>query len=499
MDEKKKGKRLVNWDRILPILLSAISSIFSILTSFLIAKPLGSDLYGTIQYYLGLISTISILLSFGIDYVLIKSSQFSKDPKAFFSKYIFLFDLVSLFGLSIFFLISYFGLAGVAGNAWLIIWISLSGYFTAYSLVFGGFLLGTGKATLSTFLSSFLPKLILFVGSLSILYFGGSELLVNWYVILYLLAYAVSVVPFSLSKIKKTPFKFSKSEVLTVISFFLLSVTQSLNKSLSKVIQGQYDAYQTTQGHSYTGILGLSLQIFTLANLFGSTVTSLAQPLFASYFEGKDEKGLIDTYRQVLRINSYIAIPFCLALMLETSSVLRLFGDSFSTMESVYFFVLIGIATLLSTVCGPCGTMLTYAGHEKIQIINGLIYIGLFVGLSLLFETITIYGIPISYLASTVVVEVAKLVELAIFYKTIPIDWKTLLVLFALSIIVTIIFFPLRYISNLYVWIGTNAVLGLGVIVGCFFLTPFKSDRTFFQKRTPSKEINTEEEHGHNV
>lgn len=483
------GIKTIDFEKILPILFSALAAGFSVLTSFLIAKPLGSQLYGVIQYYLGLINTLTTIICFGINFVLIKSSQFASDKKQFFTKYMVLFDLISALSLIVFFVIAYFFLANVSYNVLLILLIGASAYFTAYGTMLGSYLLGTGKATLSVVLSSFLPKLLLFVASLTFLYVGGKDQFTSVYVWIYLVAYFLSEIPYSLTLYRKTKIKFDKKEILAVLTFFALSATQGLNSSLSKVIQGQYDAVQTAQGQSYTGILGLSLQIISLASLFSGAVTSLAQPIFAKFYGLHDEKSLLSTYRTVLRVNSYIAIPFCLALMVQAKSVLGLFGDSYSTNEGVVFFLLCGGSSLLSTICGPCGTLMTFSGHEKIQIVNGLVYIGVFVGLSLLLETSTIYGIPIAYAVSTVISETLKLIELWIFYKQIPIDWKTGLTLLIMAAVSCAFFFPLGFISDTIPWCVVNALFGVLIIIAFFAFSPFKNDKAFFGKKKSGEEM----------
>jgi O-antigen/teichoic acid export membrane protein len=423
-------------------------------------------------------------VAFGINFVLVKSSQFQQNPKAFFTRYIILFDIVSAVVFPVFFAISYFQLSELKENIFLIILIFGSGFCTAYDALLGGYLLGIGKATLSTALTSFIPKLALFVTLLLFYYVFGKQFLMDYYVIGYLVVYFLSCVPYSFVFFRKAKFRFSKTEIVAILSFFVLVVTQSLNTNLSKVIQGQYDSYQSSQGKSYTGILGLSMQIMTLATLFSATVTTLAQPVFAFHSERKDNTSLIDEYRTVLRVNSYITIPFCIALMIEAKSLLSIFGSSYSDSKSVIFFLIIAASFLLSSVTGPDGTLLTFSGHEKIQIINGLIYIIVFVGFSIFLETFTIFGIAIAFAISTIVVEGMKLIEIGVYYKTIPIDIKTLFTLLVMSGICIAIFYPITFVQNAILWTAANILIGIMAIILCFFLSPFRKDKYFFKTKS---------------
>lgn len=79
----KKIFNNLNLEKIGPFIFSGLASLFSILTSLLIARPLGNVLYGQIQYYIGLITTIQAIIKFGIGAIMTKNAQFEKDKKAF--------------------------------------------------------------------------------------------------------------------------------------------------------------------------------------------------------------------------------------------------------------------------------------------------------------------------------------------------------------------------------------------------------------------------------
>jgi O-antigen/teichoic acid export membrane protein len=487
--KKTKKRNKADPEKALPVILSIGASVLSALTSLLIAKPLGSELYGTIQYYVGIIGSLATILPFGLIYVLTKKTQFQEDKKEFLTKHILLFNLLNAISIPIFVLIAYFGLSKLNKNLTVIILLFFSGYATAFDGLIGAYLLGTKRAALSTALKSFIPKMILFVLSICVLYLDGKLKLVEFYIPIYLLSYGISCIPYSISLIKKTSFRFSKGELMDIGAFFLLSVTQGINTYLSRVMQGQYDAVQVSSGNtSYNGIYGLSLQIMALSTLFGSVITTISQPTFAFYSQQNDNKGLINSYRQVLRVNSYIGIPFGFALLIECKPVLSFFGNSYTSNESILFFILVGTSTLLSNITGPDGTLLTYAGHQKLQIINGLVLVGSFLTVSSILFNFSIYGIPIAYLSSTFIVEILKIIEFKHFYKTLPIDKKTGLLLLAILAFCFAAFFPLSLISNKWVWLIANLVVGCVVILLCFVLTPYKEDRLFFKRKQNQNE-----------
>jgi len=475
-----KRKKSISWNRVIPVLFSGISAVLGIATSFLIARPLGSELYSVVQYRLGLVGTLSIFFQLGINFVLTKNSQFEKEPGEYLTKYMLLFHIGSILITGLFFIIGYFFLQPLNKDVLVILLIALAAYIAAHDAIVSGFMLGTHRATLSSLVGSLLPKAILLVSAAVVMLVAGFEATAEWYVPLYGLGFLASSLPFTIVLAKPTKaIHFSKAEVALVFSFFLLSLSQSLNSYLSRVMQGQYDFYNTAEV-SYTGVLGLALQIMTVATMFGSVVSNISAPDFAFLSLRASKADLLQRYRQTVRVNAYICVPFVMALASQAKMVLSLFGESYTGDASVIFFVLVAVATMVSNFTGPTGTLLTFSGHDKIQIINGLLYSSLFVVIALALRDVTVFGIPIAYLCATICVEAAKYIELAIACRANPIDWRTALLLVALAAVSFAVFFPIRKVTAFGDWVIVNLFLGVGLIVGAFLLTPFKKDRRFF-------------------
>ena len=472
-------KRL-DFNKLLPIVFSVLSALFGALTSLLIARPLGQEKYGIVTYYLGIINVLQLILALGINFVVTKNAQFQTNPKGYFSKY---FIIILLWGVGVlpfFFLLGYFFLS-LSKNVLLICLLLFAAIFMTINVVVAAFLLGEKKAALAS-LISLVARFLLFAGSLSVFFLFGGDSFVEWYVVIYLGAYVLSVIPVLFVLVRKPAFKMTKAEFITMGSFFVLSLAQGINANLSRIIQGQYDSYQTSQGHSYNGILGLALQIMSIAALFAGVITNYAQPHFSRIANMNNPQALIEYYRQVLRVGSYVSAPFIVALIAEYRMVLAVFGESFVGHENYVFLLLIGISTFLSTITGPTGTMLTYSGHEKLQIVNGLLSTGVLVLIALLLMEKTIYGLPIAFLVSTVVAETAKFFEVWWIYKIPPIEWKTLFVILAISGVSCGVFFACGLIGHLALWLGVNVMVGCLVIFLCFVCSPFKEDKKFFRK-----------------
>ena len=93
---------------------------------------------------------------------------------------------------------------------------------------------------------------------------------------------AISLI-FIIILVRKTSFKFSKKEILTILAFFALNATYSLNTALGKVIGSEF--YHVEE----VGAFSLSAQLVTLSTLFVSVITSMSKPVFSSLANDKEK------------------------------------------------------------------------------------------------------------------------------------------------------------------------------------------------------------------
>jgi len=469
----KKSK--INWQKTLPIILSALSAVLSLLTTFFIARPLGDVRYGEVQGYVGIMQVLSIVTALGLPDFLTKSTQFAENKKAFFSKYFFLVCCWSIIVYPAFFAISYFFLNMFAHSVLLISITGLAAFAQCIGMLIGGFYLGTYKQTKGIFFESLFPKLLLFLLSIALIFvFSIRDGFYLYYIYGFLAIYGILSIVFIFILVRKTTFRFSKKEIFTVLSFFALSATYSLNTALAKVIGSTYyDSFADV------GAFSLSAQIVTLGTLFVSVISSMAKPVFSSL--ANDKEKLILYFQKITRINSYIVIPFCLGFIVQSKSLLSLFGDSFSP----YYLILIlmSCGTLFANVTGPNGSMLAMANHEKLEIINGIINIGIFLIGAFCFRFLHGVGLALATFMAVFIVNLVKLVEIRVLYKTNPYPLKLIIHLSILIIVCALAFFSVDFIPNIYIKVCVDCVVGITLIVLSFIITPNKTDKYFFSKK----------------
>jgi O-antigen/teichoic acid export membrane protein len=471
----------VNKDTVLPIIFSGLSAVISIATTFLIAKPIGTEKYGNVQYYVGIINTLGLIMTYGFATFLSKESQFQSGKKAFFSKCFLWMCCLAAATLPVFLLVGTFALSGLHQNFWLVVCLFVCGFLLATCSLIGPFLIGIHKASLGVLFETFLPRLLLFVASVAFVGFSAYDAFVNNYIYIYIVAFGAITIPFLFVCLRKPlSLKISKTQIASISVYFVLNASATIQSNLSKIILGEASSSFDT-----VGIFSLCLQIVTMGTLFSSVISSISRPDFALLGGGKDRDALFAYFRKITRINCYISIPFLMAFIIEAKNVLLLFGTDYAAYPLM--MVLLGIGYLAFNLVGPLGTMLVMSGHEKIELINSISTILVFFVLGISLAKITVYALPIAIMVSDILSSIAKYVETLIIYKKNPYNWELLIHVILILCISGIVFYSLTFITSGTYFLLANVVFGIVLICGFLFITPFKDDKYFFFRKKSDK------------
>lgn len=467
--------RKISIQKTLPIILSAASAMISLMTTYFIAKPLGPDLYGKIQFYVGVIQTTSLICSFGSNYFLTKNIQFHSSKKAFFTKTLVVIFFWFLFVSPIFFNVANTLLTTFNQNHLTILIVLLCSLCTSIMSCVGGYYLGTYKPANSTLFENFLPKTALFIISILIIYvFGMGVSFADIYIYIYLGIYGFGSIVFLIVLLRKTKISFTKSEVVSLLSFFALTTTYSLNSSLSKIIAAEY--YNSFSG---VGAYSLSVQIISVSKLFSGVIINMSKPHFTKY-KGNNFL-LFEYFRKITRISAYVVIPFCFGFITQAKFILSIFGEDYSVFS--FMLVLLSIDTLITELTGPNGNLLAMTNHEKIELFNGFLNIGIFLFFAYLFKEIGILGLPIAILTSTTITNIFKIIEIYVLFKTNPYNIKMLVHYLIMSLISFSTFSLISLINNIYIILILDIVCGILLIVLFNIINPNKEDKYFFLKK----------------
>lgn len=464
----------LKFKKLFPIIISGVIAVISFLTTFLIAKPLGPVIYGRLQTYVGTIQTLSLVSSLGLNLFFTKKIQFEHNKKGFFTKWFLLMCFWSLIIFPLYFLIAVFWLKTISNHLF-ILFVCIASFFNGVVIIVSGYYLGNYQPTKSSIFESLIVKLGLFLFSLiCVTVLNIVNDFPEYYLIGYLIIYIVLGVYFIIHLFRKTQLKFSKQEILSLASFFALSCTYSLNSSLSKVIGAEF-----YENYGLVGAYSVSLQIVSIASLFAGVITTMAKPRFASLTF--DHEKLFSYYRMITRINAFIVIPFCLGFIIQAKPILQIIGPDYVDYFGILIILCIG--TILTNLSGPIGGLLAMAGHEKLELFNGLINFGTFIISAFALKGIGIYGLALANVIAIISTEVMKFIEVKKVYNRYSFTIKNLIHFLIIALISGSVFFVISLIPNIFILFTVDIIVGLGLILAFNIINPNREDKYFFVRR----------------
>lgn len=456
----------------IPLILSFVSAVISFAFTFLVSRRIGSEEYGLIEFYIGIISTTSILISFGLPSYLKKSTQFYDNKKAFFSNILLIFLVIAMIGVPVFFLATYFGLVKDIGkNISLITVLYICSIFSALGVLVASFYIGMKEPSKSIVFGTIIPHSFVLVASI-ILLFTSKDKIPDYYVYILILSHIISTLPCLIKYARPSRMQMKKTDLKIITSFYLVALTSSLYSEISKIFQAQFN-----EGFSSVGVLGVSLKVISVASIFLGVISKITMPEFATYAKNKDYDNLIAYYRKVTRVNSYVVIPFVVAIVMQSTKVLGLFGEDYSAYP--WILVILASSSYISHITGPTGTMLLMIGQEKFEILNGVIKLILFLLIGIPLGRRYVWGLPLAIFVADGLINLIKFIEVKHVTKKHPYSWKMLFHILAMTVISVLIFLPFNFIKNQIVWLALNVVVGAGVILLFFLLSPYKEDKQF--------------------
>lgn len=462
----------INKEFSLTFIFSICSSVLGFIFSFLAAKFLEADGYGEVNYYLSISSLLNVFITFGADNFLIKRLQFEDDKKAALARIYFLLLFTSLLTLPVYFLIAYFGLEKLNRNVGLIFIIFFASVIGSFSTILSAYFTGISKNQFRTIFSGIIPHIgmLLFF---SIHFFTNTlDLFIRLYLIYSMAISLACVIPFVATHCHKTKIKFSKNEILQLLTFALIWICYNTTNPIANIFIGE-----KYQEFNVVGIFSLSNQLLTVASLANGIIINISYPVFSRYSKTGDHERLYKYYQTVTRVNMYISVPFYIAFAIEAADLFQFFGQSYSGYTLI--LVLLSISSMLECVTGPSGSVLLMGGKEKQNLYCSILKFAVYIGLLATLINFTVYAAPISAIVATLLANVLKLYYLWKMEHRNYFNTRIIVPWIVVSGLCSVCFYPISLINNIYLWLVLNCVFGLGLILLFIFFTPFKADRKF--------------------
>src|SRR5215472_7478722 len=136
------------------------------------------------------------------------------------------------------------------------------------------------------------------------------------------------------------------------------------------------------KGVAAAAVYTAATRFLAVGQLGGVAINNAAQPRFTELFTAGDRRGANDIYQATTAWLVLLLWPLFLLAVVYGPQVLLVFGRSYSAGTTV--IVILGIAALFSTACGQVDMVLITSGRSSWSLANGLLAVGVNVGVDLL-------------------------------------------------------------------------------------------------------------------
>jgi O-antigen/teichoic acid export membrane protein len=137
------------------------------------------------------------------------------------------------------------------------------------------------------------------------------------------------------------------------------------------------------------GVYRLAFKVANLITFTQFAISSIAAPMFSSFFAKNDLEGMKRITRDIGYMNLAISTPVFIMMLIFPSFVLDFFGKEFSA--GVAPLIVLAIGQIINAICGPVMYILTMTGKEKKA--RNIIIVASVINLGLNLYLIPIYGL----------------------------------------------------------------------------------------------------------
>ncbi|MGB0639198.1 MAG: polysaccharide biosynthesis C-terminal domain-containing protein, partial [Myxococcota bacterium] len=173
------------------------------------------------------------------------------------------------------------------------------------------------------------------------------------------------------------------------------------------------------------GVYRVSVALAMLGALPVMASTTMFGPVVAELVYIKDQVRLNSLLKIVTRWLLVIAAPLYIGVLLLPDIILGIFDESYLSGERALSILMIGQAVYVA--CAPTGAILTNAGHSMLNLINGLVAVGLNIALNA--WLIPQYGIEGAAIASATALatwSLLRLVQVQVLHQCSPFNLRNI-------------------------------------------------------------------------
>jgi len=412
--------------------------------NFFLAKFLGAEVYGEISYYLSFTQIIALVISF--NYVaLYMGERITKENSNSFSLFFTIESMVFIIS----FLPAIYILSSKTHSFEVSFLILLISYFMVMASLIGLEFNSQKNVEKSILFSTLLPRVLLIIMFLSMIFFNLATPKGYLYVNLFSL---ILIVGFFIYRWK--PKIYLKKDIFKrAWKFYLLGIIGASFKPIANILQKEY--------YGYNEVANLSIALIFLAGfyLIGSVLVKFVLPKIHEAWKNKDLKKIEELYSNNTTLEVILISPLVVIALTNIDLIVQFLGDSYTLLRVYLLILMVGFLPDLFT--GITGNILRSTENEKYEIFNEVLV--LVSGLSLIYLLKDHqYGVVIAISVSTFLYNIAKFSEVYILLKIKPFSFNKFMFLILYILLLTAIFI---IIAQLDIYLRALLILVVMILV----------------------------------
>jgi O-antigen/teichoic acid export membrane protein len=410
-----------NFEIIFSILLRVVSSFLLFLIFYITAKKLSIESFGNFQFFITLITVLSLTLSLGVDQKIFKESvKLIREKKntidtIILSSIVHFFIIISIFVVVILCIVNIFQLNNYTNlNLYFILVLFVSVALNIFNSFLFQYLRAIGKNKLFIFTSGLFQNLILIILILFFIDFNLNQLIFFYFLTILINFFLLILINKNLIKYGKISTKKFKNICLESNNFFKFKILSTINGTLDIWFIAIF------ANDILLGFYIFALRFASIPRLFHTASANYYLPKLLDLFNQNKNRKLINLYHKST-FSLYLLVFFpIIVFLIFTTSIVELISDKYY--ESINIIRVILIAQLVNLVTGPNGLLFSYTKYinwlfNKLLLCSCFYILFMFIG----YKFFGLIGIAYAYFIYVTLFNIFLSIKFYKIFKVIPI------------------------------------------------------------------------------
>jgi O-antigen/teichoic acid export membrane protein len=215
----------------------------------------------------------------------------------------------------------------------------------------------------------------------------------------------------------RRPINSARREYKEIINFsypiYLADLISTFGGNIRTVLLGAFSTI------AKVGIFAIATQLNQVGNVFHLAIVTVSMPIVSELYDNQDREQLSRFYQTMTKWTFTLNLPFFLIIVFFSESLLSIFGKSF--VDGAAALSVLAWANLINTGTGICGVLLDMSGRTSIKLVNSIVAFSSNIILNiLLIPRWGLMGAATAALASTVITNVLRLLQVYIIFRLLP-------------------------------------------------------------------------------